>query len=520
LKSGIFRSLSIFIFLLGLSLLTGCVRIVNEQTVTQPTLTAIPEATQTPEPFPTKEAESDPVRTKRPKYMPGELVDYTAMDGDTLPALAARFNTSEEEIRKANPILPARVTTLPQGLPMQIPIYYRSGWGSSYKILADGQFVFGPWDKGFTARSYTDRQPGFFKYFNVWADNRNLRGGELVDYIAEVYSISPRLLLAFLQYMTGALTDPTYRKDFNAANVLRFPGDRYKTLSSQLNQLAEFLNDHYYSYKAGNFTEYELQDGSLIRIDPWLNACSAVIQAFFAEYYTPEEYYHAIGPEGFVKTYKEMFGDFPAVEEFPAHLPGSLEQIPLRLPFKDGEAWTYTGGPHTAWGSLHPYAAIDFAPPANQHGCFISYAEVIAPHSGTIVRTGTGMAMLDMDDDGDEHTGWVMLLLHLKTESILPVGTHVETGDFLGHPSCDGGTSSGTHVHLARKYNGEWIEAGGIIPLNMDDWITEAGAVKYEGRMRRFSSYVIASTASEYFSRILAGPPLYPTPSPTPKPKK
>lgn len=494
---------------------------IHEKPVNSPVIETTQEPTATQETQPTPSAsEKDPVRKRRPKYMPGELVDYTAMDGDTLPALAARFNTTEKEIRSANPILPERLTTLPQGLPMQIPIYYRSGWGSSYKILSDSQFVNGPADKGFSARSYVDRQPGFFKYFNVWADSRNLRGGELVDYIAEAYSISPRLILAILQYLTNALKDPVYRNNFNESNVLYFSGDRYKTLSAQLNQLAEFFNDHYYSYKAGYFSEYELQDGSLIRIDPWLNACSAVLQAYFAKIFAPEQYYQAIGPNGFIKTYKEMFGDFPFPDDYPAHIPGSLEQIKLRLPFKDGEAWTYTGGPHTAWGSMHPYAAIDFAPPANQHGCFISYAEVIAPHSGTIVRTGTGMAMLDMDDDGDERTGWVMLFLHLKTESIPPVGTHVEMGDVLGHPSCDGGTSSGTHVHLARKYNGEWIEAGGVIPLNLDEWIAENGEAKYEGRMRRYSSYVIASTSSEYFSRILAGPPIYPTPSPTPKPKK
>ena len=502
--------------LILLVILSGCIRS-SENREILPTDTPVP--TETPEPVTAATAVTDPVRVKRPKYMPGELVDYTVLDGDTLPALAARFNTTEKEIRAANPILPEHTTTLPQGLPMQIPIYYRSGWGSSYKILADAQYVNGPAQKGFTARSYTDRQPGWFKYFNIWANNQNQRGGELIDYIGESYSISPRLLLAILQYMTNALTDTRFRNDFNTSSVLGFPGEKYKSLSGQLNQLAEFLNDTYYSYKAGAFSEYELGDGSLIRVDPWLNACSAALQAYFAKVLSPAEYYTAIGPKGFVKTYKEMFGDFPDVDNYPAHLPGSLEQIELRLPFRDGEAWTYTGGPHTAWGSTRPYAAVDFAPPANEHGCFISYAEVIAPHSGTIVRTGTGMAMLDLDDDGDEHTGWVLLMLHLKTESILPVGTHVEMGDVLGHPACDGGTSSGTHVHIARKYNGEWMEAGGIIPLNLDSWITEEGEVKYEGKMRRYSSYVIASTSSEYFSRILAGPPVYPTPSPTPKKK-
>ncbi len=503
--------------LVFLIIITGCIRADKPPTAVPPTDT--PAATETPVPTDAPAVSTDPVRVKRPKYMPGELVDYTVLDGDTMPALAVRFNTTEKEIRDANPVIPEKTTTLPQGLPLKIPIYYRSGWGSSYRILSDAQYVNGPAQKGFSARSYTDRQPGWFKYFNIWANNTNQRGGELIDYISYYYSISPRLLLAILQYLTHALTDTNYRNDFNTSSVLGFPGEKYKSLSGQFNQLAEFLNDHYYSYKAGLFTEYELKDGSLIRIDPWLNACSAALQAYFAEILSPEQYYIAIGPNGFVKTYREMFGDFPSVEEYPAHIPGSLEQIELRLPFKDGEAWTYTGGPHTAWGSLHPYAAIDFAPPAQEHGCFISYADVIAPHSGTIVRTGTGLAMLDMDDDSDERTGWVLLLLHLKTESIPPVGTHLETGDPVGHPSCDGGTSSGTHVHIARKYNGEWIEAGGVIPLNMDNWITESGAAKYEGKMRRYSSYVIASTSSEYFSRILAGPPVYPTPSPTPKKK-
>lgn len=506
-------------FLLLLIICTGCIRVIHEEDPRAVIQTNYDLPTETPAPTAAPTATADPVRSRRPKYMPGELVDYTVLDGDTLPGLAARFNTTEKEIRAANPILPEHTTTLPQGLPMQIPIYYRNSWGSSYKILADAQYVNGPADKGFSARSYTDRQPGWFKYYNTWSDSRNLRGGELVDYIAVSYSISPRLILAILQYMTHALTDPNYRDDFNSASVLGFPGEKYRTLSGQLNQLGEFFNEHYYSYKNGAFFEYELRDGTLVRIDPWLNACSAVLQAYFAMVLSAEQYYTAIGPNGFIRTYKEMFGDFPSVDEYPAHLPGSLEQVELRLPFKDGEAWTYTGGPHTAWGSMHPYAAIDFAPPAQEHGCFISNAEVIAPHSGTIVRTDTGLAMLDMDDDGDERTGWVMMFLHLKTESIPPLGTHVEMGDVLGHPSCDGGTSSGTHVHIARKYNGEWIDAGGVIPLNLDNWITENGKVKYEGIMRRYSSYVIASTSSEYFSRILAGPPIFPTPSPTPKQK-
>lgn len=49
----------------------------------------------TPTPLPT-----------RPVYSPGELVDYTAQTGDTLPALAVHFNTTESEIRSANQSFP------------------------------------------------------------------------------------------------------------------------------------------------------------------------------------------------------------------------------------------------------------------------------------------------------------------------------------------------------------------------------------------------------------------------------
>ena len=42
----------------------------------------------------------------RPAYEPAELVDYVAQTGDTLPALAIRFNTTVDEILAANPFIP------------------------------------------------------------------------------------------------------------------------------------------------------------------------------------------------------------------------------------------------------------------------------------------------------------------------------------------------------------------------------------------------------------------------------
>src|ERR1700690_96271 len=80
----------------------------------------------------------------RPLYKPGELVDYTAQTGDTVPALAARFNTTIDQIMSANPVIPPDATTMPPGLPMKIPVYYRELWGTSYQSILDNAFVNGP----------------------------------------------------------------------------------------------------------------------------------------------------------------------------------------------------------------------------------------------------------------------------------------------------------------------------------------------------------------------------------------
>ena len=63
--------------------------------------------------------------------------------------------------------------------------------------------------------------------------------------------------------------------------------------------------------------------------------------------------------------------------------------------------------------------------------------------------------MADLDGDGDIRTGWVVFYLHLANSSPVPLGKEVKAGDLLGLPSCEGGSATGTHVHIARMYNGE-----------------------------------------------------------------
>jgi hypothetical protein len=135
-------------------------------------------------------------------------------------------------------------------------------------------------------------------------------------------------------------------------------------------------------------------------------------------------------------------------------------------------------------------------------GCVWSDEWVTAVAPGLVIREDTGIVLLDLDGDGDERTGWVIFYMHVATKEKVALGTRLETGDFIGHPSCEGGNVTGTHVHIARKYNGEWILTDGPLAFNLDGWITHNGNIAYQGTMTRSSQVVLASTTANYKTHI------------------
>ena len=434
-------------------------------------------------------ATSTPFPT-RPVYEPGTLVDYVAQSGDTLKSLAARFNTSVEEIREANPIIPDDATTMPPGMPMQIPIYYRSLWGTDYQIIPDSAFVNGPDSIDFDIGEFLTNTSGWFKNYTTYTSNGRLNAAGVIDWVSINFSVSPQLLIALVEYQTGALTNPIRDTDAEKS-FMGFDIEKNKGVYMQISYVANMLNDYYYRYRRGEITGFEHIDGRLENIDPWQNAGTAALHLYFSRFLDGEQFLRAIGPDGFIHVYKNLFGD-PWVEAYP-HIPGSLVQPDFVLPFEPGTTWAYTGGPHTGWGNLAPWSAIDFAPPVGTSGCVETDEYATAVAAGIVARTDPGIVVLDLDGDGDERTGWVVFYLHIATKDRVLVGTILNTGDRIGHPSCEGGTSSGTHIHIARKFNGEWIEADSIIPFKLSGWVAKAGTDPYSGTLVKDGKLVIAN---------------------------
>jgi murein DD-endopeptidase MepM/ murein hydrolase activator NlpD len=478
------------ILIILLMLLTAC--------LPQDTGTGQPAAGETLISTP-EEIMATPLPTRQ-TYEPGTLVDYVVQTGDSLPALAAHFNTTIKEIREANPSIPSNVTTLPTGMPMQIPIYYQALWGNPYQILPDSLYVNGPASTSFNTVEFVNSQPGWLKNYTAFAGNLTRQGGAVVEYVAQEYSINPRVLLAIAEYQIGALSQPTLDPALEEY-PLGYEDRNHKGFYLQLVWAANELNNAYYEWRVGSFGTITRLDGTLENPDPWQNAATVAFHYYFSLKLPIDQYNRAIYDNGLAATYRSLFGD--PWQDMQPHLPGSLTQPTFILPFSVGKTWAFTGAPHAGWGEGDPRAALDFAPPVS--GCSPSSDYALAIADGEVVRTeeDSGMVMLDLDMDGNENTGWDILYLHL-TNKIVRQGQLVKAGDPLGHPSCLG-EATGTHVHIARKYNGEWMPADSVVPFVMDGWTPHNGTNPYEGYLTKNGLEVDASSTSSPKSFINAG---------------
>jgi hypothetical protein len=118
------------------------------------------------------------------------------------------------------------------------------------------------------------------------------------------------------------------------------------------------------------------------------------------------------------------------------------------------------------------------------------------------VRSFNGAVVQDLDGDGFEQTGWNVLYMHVFEQDRVVEGSFLYTGDRIGHPSCEGGVSNASHLHIARKYNGEWIAADGALPFVLGGWESVGDGTEYDGHLRRGARALEAAEDSTELNQI------------------
>jgi LasA protease len=137
----------------------------------------------------------------------------------------------------------------------------------------------------------------------------------------------------------------------------------------------------------------------------------------------------------------------------------------LQMPWQIGQSWTLTQGPHGWIGPESPYTAIDVVGGDNR---------VLAAGDGAVFTVCSDTNAKGRVD------GWRRIYhpgrystdyYHMKALPAMADGTVVSRGTFIGKTGknlCDGGSTSGTHLHFAllsdgalvslhRKMIGQWV---------------------------------------------------------------
>ena len=456
---------------------------------------------------PASQATNEPGHAATPTVTPTQPIVnttpvlYYTQAGDTLPVVAARFGVQPEEISSPDEI-PERALFNPGQL-LVIPNRL-ANTTSSQHFMPDSEVVYSPSALDFDVSNFVSESGGYLSDYSQYLATTGITSGpQVVQRIATENSINPRLLLALLEYQSGWVfnQEPTGSADYPLGKVNPRDQGLYKQLAWAVNQ----LSIGYYGWREGRLTEITFKDGITARLAPDLNAGTAALQYYFAQLYDSEQWVAALDLDnGFPALYEGIFGSpwVRAMSVEPLYPPDLVQPV-LVLPFMINQIWSYSGGPHGAWERDGAWAAVDFAPGSLEHGCFDTEVYTVAGASGLVVRSENGVVSIDLDGDGREQTGWVLMYLHIAEKGRIPAGTWVERGDLLGHPSCEGGFSTGTHLHLARKYNGEWIVADGPLPFVMSGWTVHAGEKAYEGTLTRDNRIIPANPLSPFESQII-----------------
>ncbi len=448
-----------------------------------PTVTPHPLMTLFPSPVPSGQTRAtptpDPIR-EVPTFRTSTET-HVVRPGESLSGIAFRYGVGIQRLMTVNGLY--NPNFLAVGQVLLIPPVEPRPPGPGEKLLPDSELVYGPSTVFFDTEDQVEAWGGELRDYREEVEGVERDGGEIVELVAQRYSVNPRLLLALLEYQGGWLT----KSPGSLASTtypLGYVHPNWAGLFGQLTWAADQLNQGFYLWRAGWNGPYSFPDGTVAAPAPGVNAGTVAVQHLFSRLLPYDRWTHVVGPSGYMNVYRALFGD-PFEWAIEPLVPAGIEQPALQLPFEPGAVWSFTSGPHSAWGEGSAWAALDFAPPGYALGCVLSDAWVVAAGSGSIVRSDEGLVVQDLDGDGYEQVGWGLIYLHVESRERVNEGTVLRPGDRIGHPSCEGGVSTGTHLHLARKYNGVWLEADGQPPFKMDGWVSHGREIPYDGYLSR-----------------------------------
>jgi LasA protease len=334
-------------------------------------------------------------------------------------------------------------------------------YGAGYSALwmADKDFVHGPALLDFDLKAYLAASaPALLPH------------AEYIAHWCGYYSISPKVLLTLIDLRsglissggtTGSIADPF-------AGLVAAEG-----FEAQVQKVLTALYNDFYAFRAAS--------AGPAASGVTINAATFALLNLFRAGVAPETFAASAeaARNGFVGRYAQLFPAGKTDVEPDASVTAVPPTTLLQLPWKVGTLW-YFNGVHTNTGndSFPPMSSIDFTRSWSQTwGADTSTDYVVASHDGTVqVFSSCSLRVTSP-------TGWATQYYHLSN-IVVANGAQVTKNQTLSNYAgtqaqalCQGGSSTGPHVHWSLLENGQFAP---VADVTVGSFLVHPGNYSYD----------------------------------------
>lgn len=289
---------------------------------------------------------------------------------------------------------------------------------------------------------------------------------EVILHWSGITSLNPQLLLALMEASSQLISAPS--EQAMAAPFAKLV--KAKGFDNQLELMARQLSERFYQARA----QQKLMQRSAPTLPP-----QAAHQAAIASLLSTSMQ-HQLGEQ-----WQTLFGqDAMTSPRGGAAAPAApLAGGQFQLPWRQGYSWKANGA-HSHTGSGYPYSSIDVS--YDWPGWGGATYTVTAANSGTVTVFSRCQVRVTAPN------GWATNYYHMSGISVrsgdyvaadTPIGTYASNRN---EALCEGGSSTGPHLHFSLLYNGVFQSLQG---QRLSSYAVNVGASNYDDNCNRFWLY-------------------------------
>ncbi|CCQ09585.1 Protease lasA precursor [Pseudoalteromonas luteoviolacea B = ATCC 29581] len=268
---------------------------------------------------------------------------------------------------------------------------------------------------------------------------------EILLHFAGHFSINPAVLVALMEVVKE------HALIYGVDNPTAFEGLTDKTeFAEQIEDVASFLTSRLYAFK--DFAQLNPKS----QIAKLYSPASVALNALFAKSKINGYSEFALAYGRFAELTAHAIVMDPNTRDVEQHNTqiSQTAAFSMSLPWPYGYAW-YSGGAHSNTGSGYPYSSLDFNNGSGGWGSNTPWLQ--AAHEGTVTRYSSCNMRIT------HPSGYATQYYHMDSLQY-GSGAYVNQGAWIGRYAnsynqalCEGGQSSGPHVHFSLLQNGYFV---------------------------------------------------------------